>query len=124
MNHGRGYKIVACIVFLAVSCLLAVSSAKYFAGAARRAEQRERDYQEQYFLEEIKTVLETEELYKSGVTMTRIEEREGEKEYQVLIHNKHILKMSKDRKEELKKKLSELSFPDGNSRVSHVFLEI
>ena len=78
--------------------------------------------QEQECLLEIRTVLQGYCCEESGVTMTKIIDRKGNRQYKVVIHHKKIKEMDLAKKEKLKKDLEEIRFKQRNFSISYEFL--
>lgn len=109
------------ILLIAVICFCISGTVFGQPQAGNKAQALYRDRMEEDFLKEVSAVLEREHLYKSGLTMTKTEEN-GEREYKVLIHNKHINKMTKEEQKALQKELEKIIFPDQVSKVAHNFI--
>lgn len=109
------------VLFITVICFCISGTVFGQSQAGHKKQALYRDRMEEDFLKEVSAVLEREHLYKSGLTMTKTEEN-GEREYKVLIHNKHINKMAKEEQEALQKELEKIVFPDQVSKVVHTFI--
>lgn len=111
------------ILFIAVICFCISGTVFGQSQTRRKTQERYRDRLEDNFLKEINAVLEQKHLYKSGLTMTKIEEN-GEREYKVLIYNKYINEMTKEEREALQEELEKIIFPDQVSKAAHIFVNI
>lgn len=78
--------------------------------------------QEQECLLQIRTVLEGHCCKESGVTMTKVIDRKGNRQYKVVIHHKKIQEMDLAEKEELKRDLEKIGFWQENFYISYEFL--
>ncbi len=78
--------------------------------------------QEQECLLQIRTVLGGYRCKESGVTMTKVIDRDGNRQYRVMIHHKKIKEMDLAEKEELKRDLEKIGFPQENFCISYEFL--
>lgn len=78
--------------------------------------------QEQECLMQIRTVLQEYHCEESGVTMTKVIDRKGNRQYKVVIHHKKIKEMDSAKKEELKKDLEKIGFWQENFSISYEFL--
>lgn len=58
----------------------------------------------------------------SGVALTRIVDKEGNRQYTMTIHHGKIDKMDEEERENLRRKLSGLTFSSENCSFSHTFL--
>lgn len=83
-------------------------------------ENNERARQNQYyavleaaFLQETKEVLNEQGLRNCGVTMTRVTQENGEREYTVAIHHQKLEKMEEQQKAKIREQLMENEFTDG-----------
>ncbi len=83
-----------------------------------------REEMEEYYIEEVRLLLESKCIYDSGITMTKVIYEDGLFTYQMMIHNQSIDRMPYYEKQQLLKELQKVNFPDSNSLISHHFLEI
>ncbi len=78
--------------------------------------------QEQECLLQIRTVLGEYHCKESGVTMTKVIDRKGNRRYKVVIHHKKIKEMDLAEKEELKRDLEKIGFWQENFYIYYEFL--
>lgn len=79
---------------------------------------------EEEYMETLKLILVENGYYNSGITMTKIIDELGNREYQVDINNKYIIKLSNENQETLIAKLEKIPFEDSNSVFYHEFLDL
>lgn len=89
---------------------------------ARQMEEKYYDELEEAYLQELKLFLAEEGYKNSGVTMTRMVDKDGVRSYTVTIHHKLIDKMSEGEKRELTKACGQIAFADEDSVFCHKFL--
>ena len=65
---------------------------------------------EQEYVEEIRTYLNEQGYTNSGVSLTRVVDEEGGREYQVVLHHKYLEKLSAEEKEALFACIREMAF--------------
>lgn len=78
--------------------------------------------QEKELLEETREYLAASGFQDSGVTLTKVVDAEGKREYTFTIHHRKIDKMSGEERRKLVEALSELASIDENCTFSHEFL--
>lgn len=79
---------------------------------------------EQEYVREVRELLTTQGYNNSGVTMTRIIDENGIREYTVAIQHKYISKLEEEKKLELIKDCEEIVFPVENCNFCHeIFTE-
>lgn len=79
---------------------------------------------EQEYVKEIRTFLAEKGYSDSGVTMNRIINEDGSREYLVTIHHKKISRLEEEQKEALLASCKEITFPDKDCGFCHKFLEM
>lgn len=85
-------------------------------------EQYYRDMEQEY-VREIRRLLEDEGYSNSGVTMNRVIEEDGIREYTVTIYHKRIQKLTDEQKIKLLAECRFVDFPVENCNIFHEFLE-
>lgn len=72
----------------------------------------EKHYQllEQEYVDEIRSYLEEQGYYNSGVTLTRVVEANGSRSYEVVLHHKNIDKLSEEEQAELLQTVEDMAF--------------
>lgn len=70
----------------------------------------------------IKKALEEYQCKNSGITMTKVIDIKGNRQYLVMIHHDKINTMTESKKEELKKVLENIGFSKENYTISYEFL--
>ena len=78
--------------------------------------------QEKKLLADTRAFLNQEGYYNSGVTLTRVVDSDGSREYTITIHHSRIDRMDDFEKQELKKALEELVFVSKGCSFCHTFL--
>lgn len=71
---------------------------------------------EDEYLEQTKEFLKEQGYINCGVTMTRVTQEDGSREYTVLLHHRKFQKLGTDQKEELVEALSDMEFDRGICR--------
>ncbi|MBD5465611.1 MAG: hypothetical protein HDR22_07310 [Lachnospiraceae bacterium] len=78
--------------------------------------------QEKECLRKIKEVLKSYQCNNSGITMTKVIDRDGNRQYRILLHHKNIKDMDLTKKEKLKQDLENIGFCQENFSISYEFL--
>lgn len=78
---------------------------------------------EQEYVQEIRNLLEEKGYCSSGVTMNRVIEEDGTREYTVTIHHRRIESLSDEQKNALIAECQSIGFPAENCSFCHEFLE-
>lgn len=78
---------------------------------------------EREYLASVKGILTDEGFRNSGVTITKIIEEDGSRQYQVLIHHGKLDRLSEQEKETLTLQLAQIDFPVEDCSFFHEFLE-
>ena len=118
------YVVAGVILVLAISVLMSVRVQSRTREAVlfdnTRYEACEENYRQQ-----INSILETYDVYNSGLTMTRVVSMDGERSYSLLIYNGKFSQMDELRLQALQKELSQhlLSLPDGTGYEVNLSLE-
>ena len=88
------------------------------------AKEQEAFYREQEnkLLADTRAFLNQEGYYNSGVTLTRVVDSDGRREYTITIHHSRIDRMDDFEKQELKNALEELVFVSKGCSFCHTFL--
>lgn len=117
------------ITFAVVTVLLVLISVFFITRTVSGAEDVDAQAREEFFREQEKKVLAdtraylTEEgFYNSGVTMTRVVDKDGSREYTITIHHSRIDRMDEVEKQDLEKALAELVFVSDECSFCHTFL--
>lgn len=77
---------------------------------------------EQAYKKELKQILSEQGCSDSGITMTRVVDEKGRREYTVTIHHKKIDRMSEGERRQLSSHLEKAVFPIENSQIFQEFL--
>lgn len=121
MKRKKNFVLVTAILFIVA--VLSRAGTVYSKGADTYGlRDRRLKEQEQECLLEIRTVLRGYHCEESGVTMTKIIDRKGNRQYKVVIHHKKIKEMDLAKKEKLKKDLEKIRFKQRNFSISYEFL--
>lgn len=88
-----------------------------------RAEEQYYRVAEQEYMQEIRNLLEEKGYCNSGVTMNRVIEEDGTREYIVTIHHRRIENLSDEQKNALVTECQSIGFPVENCSFCHEFLE-
>ena len=107
-------------VMISASCISQTVSGKEDA----EAKEQEAFYREQEnkLLADTRAFLNQEGYYNSGVTLTRVVDSDGSREYTITIHHSRIDRMDDFEKQELKNALEELVFVSKGCSFCHTFL--
>lgn len=118
------YVVAGVILVLAISVLMSVRVQSRTRETVLFDNTRYEVYEENY-KQQVNSILETYDLYNSGLTMTRIVSMDGERSYSLLIYNGKFTQMDEQRLQALQKELSEhpLSLPDGTGYEVELSLE-
>ncbi len=86
---------------------------------------RERYYRtaEQEYVQEIRNLLEEKGYCNSGITMNRVIEEDGTREYTITIHHRRIDRLCDEQKDALIAECQSIAFPVENCNFCHEFLE-
>lgn len=113
-----------------VSALLIFMIALCISGTVISQERNKSRIEEKYYrelehdyVEEIRSFLAQEGYKNSGVTMTKIIEESGMRNYTVTIHHRKINSLTEKEKAVLEKKCGRIEFPVKGCGFSHKFLE-
>ncbi len=71
------------------------------------------------YLEQTRELLKEEGYINCGVTMTRVTQEDGSREYTVLLHHRKLQKLGTEQKEELVEALSAMEFDCGICRFKY-----
>lgn len=115
---------VTTIILLTIICFSITGTVLGQAKNQSRIEDAYRNKMEEDYIAKVRSLLESECLYRSGITMTKVINQDGQITYQMVIHNKLINQMSWNKKQQLLKTLQKVTFLDADSTISHQFLEI
>lgn len=117
------------ITFVFVTVLFVIISAFCISQTVSGKEDAEAKEQEAFYREQEKKLLadtraflNQEGYYNSGVTMTRVVDSDGSREYTITIHHSKIDRMDDAEKQELKRALGELVFVSKGCSFCHTFL--
>lgn len=91
-------------------------------GAGQAKEQYYRAMEREY-VQEIRSLLEEKGYCNSGVTMNRVIDEDGARQYTVTIHHRRITKLSPGQQEELIEECGRIAFPVEDCNFCHEFLE-
>lgn len=109
-------------------CLVLVSAFCITGTVMSRSNPGEQEWENYYRVQERELVQETREYLgqngfsNSGVTLTRVIDEKGKREYTITVHHGKIDNMDEDSRESLKKELSTLVFEADNCTFYHEFL--
>lgn len=111
-------------VFLVVLITLCISGTAISQDKGKDIVDREHYMQlEKEYLTNVKTILEENGYQNSGVTMTKVMEEDGNREYTITIHNSKINMLSEMEQEALLSKFREIGFPISSCFFCHEFLK-
>ena len=117
------------ITFVFVTVLFVMISAFCISQTVSGKEDAEAKEQEAFYREQenklladIRAFLNQEGYYNSGVTLTRVVDSDGSREYTITIHHSRIDRMDDFEKQELKNALEELVFVSKGCSFCHTFL--
>ena len=113
--------VVTATVITAVMILVLWSACGIKANAAERADNDRMEYQiqENTFLKEIRNCMEEEGYYNSGVTLTKIMDTDGSREYNVMVHHSDIDLDDEEKIASIYSLLCQVSFEDENVMVNY-----
>lgn len=120
MKRYRFYMLTIMLVFMAFSFVTMKVKGQGevdFAADREKYEQLEEDYTQQ-----LKSVLTDKGYRNAGITMTKIYQTDGSREYTVQIHHKRIDQLSEGEKILLLNELAAISFGDEQCHILHKFL--
>lgn len=117
----RKNTVVTATVITAVMVLVLWSACGIKANAAERADNDRMEYQiqENTFLKEIRNCMEEEGYYNSGVTLTKIMDTDGSREYKVMVHHSDIDLDDEEKIASIYSLLCQVSFEDENVMVNY-----
>lgn len=117
----RKNTVVTATVITAVMVLVLWSACGIKANAAERADNDRMEYQiqENTFLKEIRNCMEEEGYYNSGVTLTKIMDTDGSREYKVMVHHSDIDLDDEEKIASIYLLLCQVSFEDENVMVNY-----
>ena len=117
----RKKTVVTATVITAVMVLVLWSACGIKANAAERADNDRMEYQiqENTFLKEIRNCMEEEGYYNSGVTLTKIMDTDGSREYKVMVHHSDIDLEDEEKIASIYSLLCQVSFEDENIMVNY-----
>lgn len=117
----RKNTVVTTTVITAVMVLVLWSACGIKANAAERADNDRMEYQiqENTFLKEIRNCMEEEGYYNSGVTLTKIMDTDGSREYNVMVHHSDIDLDDEEKIASIYSLLCQVSFEDENVMVNY-----
>lgn len=117
------------IAFIIVTVCLVLFSAFCITGTVysqSRVSERELEMyyreKEKEMVREVREYLNQEGYENSGVTLTRVAEADGGREYTLTVHHGRINRMDEEDRENLKKELSAFDFEAANCTFCHEFL--
>lgn len=105
----------------AIAISFMVMTIKGYASNGNREIQLYYDELESDYLKDMKEVLVEEGYIDSGITMTKIMNADGSRDYKIQIHNKSLNNISDIEKDKLCDLLSQFAFDDQNCTFSHEF---
>ena len=117
----RKNTVVTATVITAVMILVLWSACGIKANAAERTDNDRMEYQiqENTFLKEIRNCMEEEGYYNSGVTLTKIMDTDGSREYNVMVHHSDIDLDDEEKVASIYSLLCQVSFEDENVMVNY-----
>lgn len=78
---------------------------------------------EQTYVAEVRSFFEERGYEHCGITMTRVIEEDGGRDYTVVVHHKKLERLSEGEKEKILEECGEIEFPVRECSFSHIFLE-
>lgn len=115
---------VTTFILLSIICFSITGTVLGQAKNQIKIEDTYRDRMEEAYIAKVRSLLESECLYRSGITMTKVIDQDGQITYQMVIHNKSINQMPYVKRQQLLKALQKVTFPESDSTISLQFLEI
>lgn len=117
----RKNTVVTATVITAVMVLVLWGACGIKANAAERADNDRMEYQiqENTFLKEIRNCMEEEGYCNSGITLTKIMDTDGSREYKVMIHHSDIDLDDEEKIASIYSLLCQVSFDDENVMVNY-----
>lgn len=88
-NRKQTIGMIVVFILLAIS-LWSINSIKVYAKEKAQNDKIEYQLQERQFLDKVRMTLETQGYTNSGITLTKVMDLDGSREYTVLIHNADI----------------------------------
>lgn len=133
MEHGKEFimkrKVKGTIGFMAVTLGLVLVTAfcvvmtvKSQSNVEEVAVENYYREKEQEMLADTRAYLSREGFTNSGVTLTRVVDEEGNREYTITVHHRKISNLQEDARETLRVALQELVFEEENCSFCHTFL--
>lgn len=105
--------------FIVVTIMLILTSIFFISKTVQGREDIETVEKERYFrvleqeyVEEIRTYLNEQGYTNSGVSLTRVVDEEGGREYSIVLHHKYLQKLSAEEKEALFASIQEMAFDE------------
>lgn len=105
----------------AIAISFMIMTIKGHASNGNREVQLYYDEMESKYLKNMKGVLKEEGYIDSGITMTKIINMDGSRDYEIRIHNKNLENINDFEKDRLIDLLSQFTFDDQNCTFSHEF---
>ena len=109
---------IVVIVSIVITCLSITLTVRSMTPDARYDEKYYDSIEEEY-MEEMRAVLAEHAMYTSGITMTKITDADGNREYHVLIHDGKIDRMAEADRCILQEELEKISFAEENISFYH-----
>lgn len=114
--------IATTLILCMISCFFIVGTVQSQTKEEQHMDQKFYDEMESTYLKEMRQLLKEHDCIDSGITMTKVMEADGTRDYQVLIHNKRIDRMDEGAKEALKEALASIPFTDNQCGFEIIFL--
>lgn len=114
--------ISAICLLITFFCISEVTTGKNSSAGSKTEEKHYREMEADY-ISRMKSLLTEEGYENSGITMTWVEDEEGERIYTVTIHHGRIDKLSETEKGILIEECESVEFPDKGCGFFHKFLE-
>lgn len=123
MKRTGSFGFVAATIILVMVAALSfagtVMSRTNFSDAELESYYRE---QEEQLVKNTRAYLNEQGFFNSGVTLTRVVEADGSREYTVTVHHRQIDRMTEEERASLSQNLAALAFEDDNCKFYHEFL--
>ncbi len=113
--------LTAILILIAAFCI----SGTVFCQSKGKAQVEEQSWRilEQEYAARVSSLLEEKGYCNSGITMNRVTQEDGSREYTVTIHHRRINRLDAGERDALLKECEEIAFPVEDCSIYHEFLE-
>lgn len=125
MKNFKEITITTVVTMLLILIIAFCICGTAFGQSRGRSQAQERYYRalEQEYVEEIRKLLAERGYCNSGVTMNRVVEEDGSRQYIVTIHHRRIMQLDQEQQKELLDECRIIDFPVEDCTFCHEFLE-